>query len=285
MKSALRVTLFASLLALTVSAEIAVKSGDSIAFLGDSITANGNRFPGGYVNLVIDGLKANGIEAKKIPAGISGNKSNQMLARLEKDVLAKNPQVMLLSCGVNDVWHGKRGVVLEDYKKNITSIVEQAQGKGITVCILTATMIGENQKTQNNVKLEAYNAFLRELAAEKKCLLADLNAQMQTLLADITKENPGIKGPQLTVDGVHMNAIGDRMMATGILRALGLDDAQMQAAEQFWKTSAKRVYVGQVMLTADDVKKLIPLAAKKKMTIQQYIEYVIATLPAESAKP
>ena len=101
------------LAASALSAQITVKSGEKIAFLGDSITQQGN-WESGYINLVMSALEANGIKAVKIPAGISGHKSNQMLARLERDVLKKKPQIMTLSCGVNDVWHGRRGVSLED---------------------------------------------------------------------------------------------------------------------------------------------------------------------------
>ena len=85
------------------------KPDASIAFLGDSITQQGAG-PLGYVTLVLKGLEANGIQVKGIKAGISGHKSNNMLARLERDVLRHKPTIMTLSCGVNDVWHGKNGV-------------------------------------------------------------------------------------------------------------------------------------------------------------------------------
>jgi lysophospholipase L1-like esterase len=102
-----------------------VKDGEKIAFMGDSITQFGNVNAGGYVNLIMDGLKRAGVKKLvKIPAGVSGNKSNQMLARLQRDVLDKKPDWMLLSCGVNDVGHGKNGVELEPYKKNISEIAE-----------------------------------------------------------------------------------------------------------------------------------------------------------------
>ena len=153
-------------------AEVAVKNNDKIAFLGDSITYYGNNQPGGYVNLVMAGLSANGIKAHKLPAGISGHKSNQMLERLERSVLQHKPQIMLLSCGVNDVWHGaKRGVKLEDYRKNITAIIDKAQAAGIKVCIMTATMITENPGNAYNIKLKGYNDFLRQIAKEKKCMM------------------------------------------------------------------------------------------------------------------
>ena len=218
----------------TLSAEIVVKNGDKIGFLGDSITAQGNSMHCGYINLVITALQVNGVKAVKVPAGISGHKSNQMLARMDKDVLAKKPQHMTLSCGVNDVWHGKRGVPLDQYKVNIRKIVEKAQAAGVKVYILTATMISENQQAKNNQKLIAYNDFLRQLAKEKNCVLVDLNKDMQAEIAAIKKKYPNFKGNYLTVDGVHMNPLGNMMMARGILKAFGLTDAQLAKAYSAW---------------------------------------------------
>lgn len=218
-----------------VQAEVAVKDGEKIAFMGDSITQAGAR-PGGYVTLVIGGLEANGIKATAIPAGISGHKSNQMLARLEKDVLSKKPDWMTLSCGVNDVWHGAKGVPLDQYKENITKIVDQCQEAGIKVMILTSTMIGEDAANPNNQKLAPYNAFLVELAGEKKCLLADLNAAMQ---AELAAAGPDRKDKMLTSDGVHMNPAGNMMMAAGVLKGFGLDEEQIKKARESWAAPAK----------------------------------------------
>ncbi|MBL7134186.1 MAG: hypothetical protein ISS78_08820 [Phycisphaerae bacterium] len=223
------------LTSLAAAGDIQVKSGQKIAFLGDSITAGGNS-PLGYLGMVISGLDANGVKAAKIPAGISGHKSNQMLARLQRDVIDKKPAWMTLSCGVNDVWHGARGVPLEDYKTNITEIVTRAKKVGIKVMILTSTMISEDPKASNNVKLAAYNAFLVELAKSQGCLLADLNADMQKAIAQAAKA--GAKpGRILTRDGVHMNPFGNAMMATGILRAFGLDDQQIAKANERWDST------------------------------------------------
>lgn len=224
-----------------IRAEVLVKSGDKIAFLGDSITAFGGG-PGGYCNLVIDGLKANGIDVQQINAGVSGNCSREMLARFEKDVIENKPDWMTLSCGVNDVWHGEGGVKLEDYKKNITKIVTKTQAAGIKVMILTATMIGEDPHNDNNKKLKAYNDFLKQLAKSKNCQLADLNADMQKKLAECKKNSPPSSSTPaseaaknwITVDGVHMNPIGNRMMAQGILTAFGLDADQIKKAQETW---------------------------------------------------
>jgi lysophospholipase L1-like esterase len=233
--------------------EIAVKSGEKIAFLGDSITAAGAATPSGYVRLVISGLEANGVKAAAIPAGISGHKSNQMLERLQRDAISKKPDWMTLSCGVNDVWHGANGVPLDQYKQNITDIVDKAQAAGIKVVILTATMINEDAGNDNNKKLAAYNEFLRELARQKNCRLADLNADMQAAVA-VPAGAPPRKGNLLTSDGVHMNPRGNQMMAAGVLRALGLNDAQLQEARDHWQ----------------DIPKAVELSTKASVSLRQY---------------
>ena len=211
--------------------QLTITKGQKIAFLGDSITQAGAR-PNGYCELVIRTLNAHALEVTPRYAGISGHKSNQMLARLEKDVLSHKPDWMTLSCGVNDVWHGDRGVALEPYKKNITAIVDQAQAAGVKVMILTSTMIREDQANDLNQRLAPYNTFLKNLAKEKKCLFADLNADMQEALKHFPEDSP--KGKQLTSDGVHMNPLGNYMMAKGILKAFGMTEKEIAAAELEW---------------------------------------------------
>lgn len=210
--------------------EVVVKDGQKVAFLGDSITQAGAR-KNGYCDLVIRGLAAIDLKTTMVPAGISGHKSNQMLGRLERDVLSKKPDVMTLSCGVNDVWHGKNGVPLDQYKVNITKIVDQAQAAGIKVVLLTSTMIHEDQTKKNNQILVGYNDFIKTLAKEKKCALADLNADMQAVIA-ASKDKKG--GKLLTSDGVHMNPDGNKMMASGVLKAFGLSEDQLKKAQASW---------------------------------------------------
>ena len=223
------------LLAMLVStpalrADILVKTGEKVAFMGDSITEGGWGNPKGYVRLVISGLAANGVTVDPVPAGISGHKSNDMLGRLDRDVLSKKPQWMTLSCGVNDVWHGANGVPLDKYKENIAQIVEKCAAAGVKPVILTATVIHEELDSPENQKLAPYNDFLRELAKDKKLPLADLNAMFQERIKAENKPDQKV----LTGDGVHMNGEGNKLMARGVLKAFGLDDAQLAKADAAW---------------------------------------------------
>ena len=212
-------------------AECVFKDGETIAFLGDSITARGWENPGGYVRLVIAGLESNGIEVTPVPAGVGSNTSSHMLARLKRDVLDKKPDWMTLSSGVNDT--RVTGVPLDEYKTNVKAIIDRCQAVGIKVLILTATVVQEELDSDANAKLKPYNDFLRELAKERKCLLADLNAMFQKAIK-ATPNTSGKPGRLLTLDGVHMNPTGDQLMATGVLEAVGLDEPQMKKAQEAW---------------------------------------------------
>lgn len=254
----------------TLSAAIRVKNGDRIAFLGDSITEFGN-WSDGYVNMVMAALAANGIQAEKIPAGVSGNKSPQMLARLERDVLSKNPQIMTLSCGVNDVWQGKNGVPLDKYKKLIAKIVDKAQAQGVRVYVLTSTMIGENPENVYNRELVPYNDFLRDLAGERHCTLVDVGAIMQGKIAEMRKKYPRMKGFLLTADGVHMHPGGNILIATEILRAFGLTDRQIAKGEPIWmKMVIPRWGGGRV--TVGDYQKAVDSAFRRGMSVRSYLK-------------
>lgn len=269
-------------LSMSAQADMAISKGDKIAFLGDSITAGGAK-PGGYCNLIIETLNKKGLAVTPAYAGVSGHKSNQMLARLDKDVLSQKPQWMTLSCGVNDVWHGVNGVNLEDYKKNITSIVDQAQAAGIKVIILTSTMITENQAGEPNQKLMAYNEFLVQLSKEKKCLLADLNSLMQETIKTLDKD---AKGNTVTVDGVHMNSTGNMMMAKGILTSIGFTADELKTIESEWvkipNTNEIRVSLG---LSHAELTQLQQAAKAQGKTLQQLFDETIQNKKAELMKP
>ncbi len=261
------------------ASELLVKDGDKIAFLGDSITAQGNsNKTSGYVHLVMEGLKAQGLkDISAVPAGVSGHKSTQMLARLEKDVIAKKPQWMLLSCGVNDVWHQfykkPNGVSLEDYKKNITGIVDKAQAAGIKVMLLTSTMITENSRDKKNVTLKPYNDFLLELAKERNLPVADLNARM---LRELRAMGP-LPGNRLTGDGVHMNAMGNVMMASGILEAFGVSPEAVAKLRDEWFARPRMMPIGgtQVRVSVNEYMKLRRKAAKDGQRLDDVVTKVV----------
>lgn len=212
-----------------------IKAGQQIVAMGDSITQ-----AGGYLR-VVDAVLAQQYPDLKIPkiinAGISGQKAEDMVKRFSKDVIAKKPDIVTISVGINDVWHRMDKPhdpkVLEEYKKNLDRMVKMAQDAGARVLILSPTVIEEDPKSEGNQRLEAYVKAGQDIARERK---ADYVNLYETFLKVIKKQKKmaeeGSKAAQpLTTDGVHMRPLGDTLMAIGVLRALGVPDEKINATD------------------------------------------------------
>ncbi|MBT3198995.1 MAG: hypothetical protein HN350_03675 [Phycisphaerales bacterium] len=226
---------------------IIVKDGQTVAFLGDSITAGGASY-GKYCRLVVHGLKTKGIFVDPVLAGVSGNTSEDMLGRLDESVLRHKPDWMLLAAGVNDIWHGDptvkigvfqpkpgMGVKLEAYKKNVTEIVDRCSRVNAKVMLTTITPIREDPEFKLNITARKYNEFLARLARNRNLPIARLN---EAMFAEIAR------GTRLTSDGVHPLDSGHRVMAEGILRAMGLNDKEIDAVKREWSSSANVLILG-----------------------------------------
>jgi acyl-CoA thioesterase I len=165
---------------------------------------------------------------KIINAGIGGQKAEDLVVRFQKDVVDKKPQWVTLSIGINDVWHRTNRPhdpqVLARYSENVAKMVDMAQAAGIKVILLAPTVIMEDPQGSANKRLEMYVAAERKIAADKKCQFVDLHQMFIDVLA---KKPADVKGNWLTVDGVHMTPRGDALMAIGVLRALGVPDAEL----------------------------------------------------------
>lgn len=204
---------------------LSLKKGDRIVFLGDSIT-QGGAGPKGYVTLVRKALdekhKDLGIEI--IGAGISGNKVPDLQRRLEKDVLAKKPTLVVIYIGINDVWHGEkdpaRGTTPEKFEAGLKDIIGKIQDKGARVMLCTPSVIGEKTDGSNNLdkRLDEYSAISRKVAADTKVHLCDLR---KAFMEHLAKNNMGNKASGiLTTDRVHLNDAGNRFVAEVMLKCL-----------------------------------------------------------------
>lgn len=270
--------------AFQLSAELLVKSGEKVLFLGDSITQFGNN-PYGYVRLVESALKSAGCRIEVIPAGVSGNKSPQMLSRFTR-LIAQKPDWLLVSCGVNDVGHGQKGVELPEYQKNMRAIFDMAQNAGIKVMVLTPTVIGEDLGNKNNQKLAGYINFLREEAAARKLILADTSSAFHAAL----KNSTGKEKFKLTVDGLHMNGYGNQLMAKTVLQAFGMDEQQLSAATAHWQQIPSMIplynrwHEPEYLITIPEYEALYRQAVKQNKTFNSYILELIRSHAAESMK-
>ncbi len=217
------------------SAEIALKNGDTIVFLGDSITyGHKNRKvhddPTGYVTQVGNSIKAAhpDWDVKVINAGVSGNKVTDLQKRLQTSVLDKKPTIVFVYVGINDVWHwtmarmGNKGTTKEEFKAGLKDIINRTKAAGAQVVLATPSTIGEkaNGSNPNDKMLDEYSDISRRVAAEEKVPLVDMRKAFFDYLKTHNPENKS-KGI-LTADGVHPILEGDKLIAMEMLKVLGV---------------------------------------------------------------
>ena len=271
MKMKTRVMSAAAMLVATslAAGEIVIKDGDSIAFMGDSITQLGNlQKPNGYIHLVIEGLKAAGVNAVPIPAGVGGNTTRHMLARLEKDVIAKKPVWMTLNSGINDAGP----LSAEEFGANLTKIVDQASTAGIKVILMNTTIgAGENLSAPSSLKCLKFCEEFRKLAKERHLILVDLNAVMAKELTE--RKQDGVKGLKLTYDGTHLNGLGNQIVAAEILKTMGVPDVQIAALRKRWDDYPFAVAMPEV--SVNEYVKLKAAADKNGKTIDEQVSEIL----------
>ncbi len=206
-----------------ISMSMITQKKTKIVFFGDSITQMGID-SGGYITRMANDLAAKGIGSKYdlIGAGISGNKVYDLYLRMDEDVLAKNPDVVVIWVGVNDVWHKTfgTGTDADKFEKFYSAIVKKLLAKNIKVVVVTPAVIGErtDYTNQQDGDLNYYSNIIRKIAKEYKTDIVDLRKDFRDY--DL-KNNPENKESGiLTVDRVHLTAVGNKLVAHKMLEVL-----------------------------------------------------------------
>lgn len=191
-----------------------------IVFFGDSITQAGIK-PGGYVTLIGDSLAKRGMASQYelIGAGVSGNKVYDLYLRMDDDVLAKNPDIVFIWIGVNDVWHkasSGTGTDANKFTGFYEAIIKKLQAKNIQVVLATPAAIGErtDYTNQQDGDLNLYSKIIRDLAKKYNCRLVDLRNAFHEYGLRNNPENK--ESGILTTDRVHLNDKGNQFVADNI---------------------------------------------------------------------
>lgn len=216
-----------------------------VVFLGDSITEAGiyDKEVGvpsgdtliypkytGFITLLKKDIED---DIELIGKGVSGNKVSNLLERYKKDVLSLNPDIVFIYIGINDVWHKYSfgtGTDIIFYENGLRKIIADLKNKGAKVILCTPTVIGENKgeftlvnefkdiETMEimNGDLDAYSDVIRKLSSELNTDLLDLR---EIFMNYISENNPNNESSGITTyDGVHLNDLGNKLIADEMLR-------------------------------------------------------------------
>ncbi len=219
-----RLALFISLAAL---AAFMPQKKTKVIFFGDSITELGVRKDKytGYILKMDSMLK---VEKKSdqyelIGAGISGNKVYDLYLRLEDDVLSKNPDVVVIYVGVNDVWHKTllgTGTDPDKFEKFYLAILKKLKERNIKAILCTPAVVGEKTDMSNQLDgdLNRYSNMIRDIAKRNNLPLVDLRQKF----LDYNKANNSANEEKniLTYDRVHLNEKGNQLVADEMWKAV-----------------------------------------------------------------
>lgn len=211
---------------ISISAFMLPVKKQKVIFFGDSITQAGVQ-PGGYIKRIDSMCNAEGQKENYefIGAGIGGNKVYDLYLRMEDDVLVKNPDVVVIYIGVNDVWHkasSGTGTDADKFTKFYQAIIKKLADKNIKTILCTPAVIGEKTDFSNSQDgdLNEYSKIIRSLAEKNNLKLIDLR---KSFLDYNTKNNTQNKDRGiLTTDRVHLNEKGNQLVADEMWKVLKL---------------------------------------------------------------
>ncbi len=195
-----------------------------VIFFGDSITQQGVQ-PGGYVTRIDSMCKVENRSAdfEFIGSGIGGNKVYDLYLRMDSDVLLKNPDIVIIYIGVNDVWHkatSGTGTDADKFEKFYNAVIKKLKDRNIKVILSTAAVIGEKTdfSNQQDGDMNQYCNIIRSIATKNGLPLVDLR---KAFLDYNLKNNPDNKDRGiLTSDRVHLNAKGNQLVAAEMWKAI-----------------------------------------------------------------
>jgi lysophospholipase L1-like esterase len=135
-------------------------------------------------------------------AGVPGNLTSEMLARMDKDVFAYNPDVLFILGGTNDLG---RNVSSATAILNLKAIIVAAKAKKIRVYLITVPP----ESTSGSVKgINSFNASLLSLANSFRVVLINIH--------DVLSTSTGVYQKKYTTDGIHFTSLGCQVVANTI---------------------------------------------------------------------
>jgi lysophospholipase L1-like esterase len=168
-----------------------------------------------------------------INAGVGGNNSRAILARLKEDVLSHDPSLVIIMVGTNDALNSGALVPLDEYRENLDLLVGRCIASGSRVLLATiipfhepalmtrhqAAAYGEMPPARRHA---AVIHAMRECSRKHSLPLADLNTVF-TVLGKTGEDSSSLlrnRANSGVVDGVHPTAQGCGLIAAVIFQTI-----------------------------------------------------------------
>jgi lysophospholipase L1-like esterase len=186
----------------------------TIVCLGDSVTgvyyhSGGRRsYPELLEATVHQAFPA--AQVRVINAGVSGNRTADGLARLRRDVIELQPDLVVVMFGLNDM----EGVPVARFKRNLEELATQIQASGAEVLLCTTNDVIDSPLRRRD-DLIKYVTAIRGVCRSHSLALADVFDTFESLRAS---SESGFR--QEMNDEIHPNLDGHRRIAATVAKAI-----------------------------------------------------------------
>jgi lysophospholipase L1-like esterase len=203
---------------------IELKDGDTLVFLGDSITHQCL-----YTQYIEDYFYTRypKLRLRFHNSGVGGDRAADALRRFDEDVAAFKPRYVTVLLGMNDgTYRDFDKTVFDTYQADMSKVLDRIAALGATAVPMTPTMHDaraarvskrgpqEPRDTYYNGVLALYGAWLREQAHQRGLGFVDMYSPLNNLTMQERKTKPNFT---LIQDAVHPDAPGQVVMACSIL--------------------------------------------------------------------
>lgn len=210
------------------------KNGDRVCFVGNSITMNGEFY---HQLALYYATRHPDRRVDFINCGINGNFSNNVLSRMDEDILVHSPAWAVVMLGMNDVrrelYHPdsaavpgierRREQALEVYKNNYELIIKRLLDAGAKVILQTPSIYDQTAELPavsyvgRNDALLICSGIVMELAKKYRLLVVDYQHPMLAVNKSLQLADPS--ATLIGADRVHPGAAGHMVMALTFLAA------------------------------------------------------------------
>ncbi len=212
-----------------IVAKMELSDGDSIVFLGDSITHQCL-----YTQYVEDYFYTRfpKMRLKFHNSGVGGAKAWDALQRFDRDVADYKPKYVTILLGMNDGrYQPFNQGIYDTYRKDMTEVIAKINKTGATPILMTPTMFDSRAAQMGKRKhdpakllhyngvLALYGSWLQEVALTNGYGFVDMYSPLNQLTLQERKKDARFT---MIKDAIHPGAPGQIVMAYAILNDMGV---------------------------------------------------------------
>ncbi|OLS40027.1 SGNH/GDSL hydrolase family protein [Bacillus sp. MRMR6] len=206
-----------------------------LLFIGDSITDCERAKPEGeglfgalgkgYVSYVDGLLQAvyPGLGIRVVNKGIGGHTVRDLKHRWQEDVIAQNPDWLVVMIGINDVWRQydtpfikEWHVYLDEYEETLRELVVETKPFVKEMVLMTPFYLESNEQDPMRRTMDQYGQVVKKIAEENNCLFVDTQAAFNIVLKDLYSAT-------LAWDRVHPTTAGHMTLTRAFLKEIGFE--------------------------------------------------------------